>query len=291
MSFPNIPDITPKIDISLEDATNLLLASIALEEISLSKLIDAESCKIKHVLHGCEHKESSIEDALQINDSVDDTIKNIIKLQMLLQFKLEKVQELIPTTTTTSTTTTSTTTTTTSTRTTTSTSTTTTSTRTTTSATTFTCSTTKKNHHQCGLTGKGKGFIDNCEDIHHSKIAELKVFITKDVKNRTLSYTVQNDSVELYLFASNFNIKIECCCHETMEVFVFGKGSVDFGSKCESKDKTPVKFVLRVLEDCFGNKEFVMIITSVEDKRIIHNSGTVKVSNKDSRSMLEICCS
>jgi hypothetical protein len=75
-----------------------------------------------------------------------------------------------------------------------------------------------------------------------------------------------------------------------MEAFVFGKGSVDFGSECESKDKIPVKFVLRVLEDCLGNQEFNMIITSERDKVLIHNSGTVKVFNKNPRSTLEICC-
>jgi len=42
MSFPNIPDINPDIDITLEDSINLLLMSVALEEISLSELISAE---------------------------------------------------------------------------------------------------------------------------------------------------------------------------------------------------------------------------------------------------------
>ena len=41
MSFPTIPDITPDIDIDFCDAVNLLLSSIALEEISLSRLMDA----------------------------------------------------------------------------------------------------------------------------------------------------------------------------------------------------------------------------------------------------------
>jgi argininosuccinate lyase len=37
MSFPNVPDINPCIDIKQEDAVNLLLTSIAMEEMSLSE--------------------------------------------------------------------------------------------------------------------------------------------------------------------------------------------------------------------------------------------------------------
>lgn len=123
MSFPNIPDINPEINISFEDAINLLLISIAMEEISLSKMLDAETNKILSLLENkpdfTEEKNSrgyneySTQDMLAINKSVNDTIKNMIKLQMLLQFKLENVKEILPKTnetfssTTTSTSTTS----------------------------------------------------------------------------------------------------------------------------------------------------------------------------------------
>ena len=40
MSMPKIPNITPRINITLEDSVNLLLTSIAMEEISLSKFMD-----------------------------------------------------------------------------------------------------------------------------------------------------------------------------------------------------------------------------------------------------------
>ena len=50
MSFPNIPDVDPAIDIDSCHAINLLLASIAMEEISLSKLMDAERDKIQYAL-------------------------------------------------------------------------------------------------------------------------------------------------------------------------------------------------------------------------------------------------
>ncbi len=93
----------------LEDALNLLLNSIALEEVSLSKMLDAETKKMQYILEEYKHEKISIYDTQDINKSVNQTIMNMIKLQMLLQFKLDNIMEVLPTTTTFSTTTTSTT--------------------------------------------------------------------------------------------------------------------------------------------------------------------------------------
>ncbi|MEF3312919.1 MULTISPECIES: hypothetical protein [Paenibacillus] len=89
--MPNIPDIQPGIHIKRHDAINLLISSIALEEISLSHLINVESEKIHRVLKVDEH---TIDDLIEINDSVERMMRNIIKNQMLLQFKLEDVIKL-----------------------------------------------------------------------------------------------------------------------------------------------------------------------------------------------------
>lgn len=281
MSLPNIPDIQPKIDITLEDAINLLLASIALEEISLSNLIDAETSKINHVLFDCEHNKSVLQNAIAINNSVDDTIKNIIKLQMLLQFKLEKVQELIPITTTTTTTTTSTTTTTTSTRTTT--------TKTTTS-TTSTRSTTTHKHCRCSLSGKCKGVVDNCTDEFNGSIAVLKAFISINIIDRSISYTVQNDTAKLHLFASNSNINIDCCCDDSATAIVYGKGYLAKESECEPEVKIPVKFHLKVWDKKLDQLEFQITIISDINKELIHNSGVVKICKNISDCTLAVCC-
>lgn len=139
MSFPTVPDINPNINIKQEDAIVLLLISIALEEISLSDLINAEAKKINFVVGECGCNESSIQDLKDINRSVNRTLQDIIKLQMLLQFKLENVIDIVSLTTSTSTSTTTTTSTST---TTTSTSTTASSTSTTTSSSTTTTSST-----------------------------------------------------------------------------------------------------------------------------------------------------
>lgn len=113
MSFPNIPNATSVITINRSDVINLLLASIAFEELGFSHVINAEAEKIQYILGTLDGQTPpefpSIDDLLKINRSVNRTLRDIIKNQMLLQFKLEDT--LTTSTTTTSTTTTTTTTT------------------------------------------------------------------------------------------------------------------------------------------------------------------------------------
>ncbi|UHA72719.1 hypothetical protein [Paenibacillus sp. 481] len=91
MSMPNIPDIKPEIVLNRPEVINLLLTSIALEEIGMSHIINAEGEKIQAILkNSC----VSLDDALKINNSVEKMLRNIIKHQMLLQFKLEDVISL-----------------------------------------------------------------------------------------------------------------------------------------------------------------------------------------------------
>lgn len=91
MSLPNIPNITPIITLTRQESITLLLASIALEEIGLSHILNAEGEKIQRLL---QNETVSLEDMLQINRSVERTLRSIIKNQMLLQIKLEDVLDL-----------------------------------------------------------------------------------------------------------------------------------------------------------------------------------------------------
>ncbi|MBH0228844.1 hypothetical protein [Halobacillus yeomjeoni] len=97
MSFPNIPNVTPSINIDRDDVVNLLLASIAFEELGLAHIINAEAEKIQAVLGTLPESElppvSSIGELLEINNSVNKTLKTALKTQMLLQFKMEDILE------------------------------------------------------------------------------------------------------------------------------------------------------------------------------------------------------
>ncbi len=91
MSLPNIPNITPLISLTRTEVINLLLSSIAMEEIGLSHIMNAEGEKIQRIL---QFENVTLDDMLRINHSVERILRNIIKNQMLLQFKLEDVISL-----------------------------------------------------------------------------------------------------------------------------------------------------------------------------------------------------
>lgn len=96
MSFPNIPNITPTISINRTDVINLLLASIALEELGLAHIINAEAEKLQFVIGtlGGAHVTPSVADLIAIDQSVQTTLKEVIKKEMLLEFKLEEVTHI-----------------------------------------------------------------------------------------------------------------------------------------------------------------------------------------------------
>lgn len=283
MSFPNIPDITPSINLTLEDSINLLLNSVALEEVSLSKLMDAETSKIMCVLKDCEHKDSVLQDAIKINESVDKTIKNMIKMQMLLQFKLENIKEFLPVTTTTTTTTTSTSTTTTTTF-----SKSTTTTHTTTS-TTSTCSTTTKRPCKCCLSGKGKGCISNRCDEFYLQTAVLKAFVGSDIKNRSIRYSIEKNDINYMFYASSYNIDLERSCQDSNTIIVCGNGYIKKQSKCNHITDL-AKFILTVCEEETGCVKFKMEIKAKTNLELSHNSGIIKVENYNINLPLGMYC-
>src|SRR5690554_1379818 len=92
MSMPTIPNITPDIDLDREDSINLLLASIALEEMGLAHILNAEGEKVQYIL-GAE--DACLNDLLAVNNSIEQVIKAVTKLQLILQDKLETVTQLI----------------------------------------------------------------------------------------------------------------------------------------------------------------------------------------------------
>ncbi|MBJ8025957.1 collagen-like protein [Bacillus cereus] len=102
MSQSNIPNITPNITLTRDDALNLLLSSIAFEELGLAHIINAEGEKIQFALGtlpGGTGPDASLQDILRVNSSVQDTLEMAMKKELLLDSKLSKVSSLISNTT------------------------------------------------------------------------------------------------------------------------------------------------------------------------------------------------
>ncbi|CUA80925.1 MULTISPECIES: hypothetical protein [Anoxybacillus] len=98
MGFPNVPHIKPEIHVDRDDAFDLLLMSIALEELSLAHILNAEGEKIQFALEALQRrkmKEHVIDDLLKVNRSVNSVLRNVIKEEMLLQFKQENVLDVM----------------------------------------------------------------------------------------------------------------------------------------------------------------------------------------------------
>jgi hypothetical protein len=90
--MPNIPDIKPRIEVSFEESIVLLLSSIALEELSLAHIMNAEAEKIQEVVksQSC----NKLADLICIDKSVERILRDVIKKEMLLEFKFENILEL-----------------------------------------------------------------------------------------------------------------------------------------------------------------------------------------------------
>ncbi len=93
MSQANIPNITPTITITRDDAINLLLTSIAIEELSLGHIINAEAEKLQYAIGTLPGLTvpASLSDLLLVNASVRQTLQDVAKKEMLLQSKLDNI--------------------------------------------------------------------------------------------------------------------------------------------------------------------------------------------------------
>lgn len=90
VSMPNVPDIKPEIRLTRREALDLILTSIALEEIGISHILNAEGEKIQYALT----REPELSELLDVNRGTERLLRNLIKKEMLLQFKLENVMDL-----------------------------------------------------------------------------------------------------------------------------------------------------------------------------------------------------
>lgn len=92
MSYPNFPHINPEITLTRDDAINLLLSAVAMEELSLTQILAAEGEKMKYALGTLSGADSSgvgVDELMTIDQSVKGTLDTAIRLEMLLQSRLE----------------------------------------------------------------------------------------------------------------------------------------------------------------------------------------------------------
>ena len=97
MSMPNIPNLNPQISVSRDDAVNIILTSIGMEELSLAHILNAEAEKIQFALGTLETaggQASSMTDILETNKLASKMVRNVIKNQMLLSMKMEDTVDL-----------------------------------------------------------------------------------------------------------------------------------------------------------------------------------------------------
>ncbi|MFT7819974.1 BclA C-terminal domain-containing protein [Bacillus siamensis] len=97
MSQPNVPNITPVVIHSRDDTIDLLLSSIAMEELGMAHILDAEGGKIQYALGtipGLTGPPSSLTDILNLNESVRDTLDNLMKQELLLGSKLDSISNI-----------------------------------------------------------------------------------------------------------------------------------------------------------------------------------------------------
>ncbi len=76
------------------EAISDMLESIAMEEAGLALIIHAQGENIQKTNSTC-WCESDMDTLARVNQSISDTLSRVAKLQILLEFKLERIERLI----------------------------------------------------------------------------------------------------------------------------------------------------------------------------------------------------
>lgn len=96
MSMPSFPPHGA--DLTREEALTMIIASIAMEELALSHILNAEGEKLQYILGTLPGTKPCAcpQDVLAVNKSVASLLDVVAQNQMLLKSKLEKVLEACP---------------------------------------------------------------------------------------------------------------------------------------------------------------------------------------------------
>ncbi len=94
MSFPMTFELSPEAEFSFNEIVALLKASAAAQEESLSRLTDVERKKVTYILKRCEEDVNNNSMTKAAEQSVDEVLRTIGKLQVILQFRTERTEPL-----------------------------------------------------------------------------------------------------------------------------------------------------------------------------------------------------
>jgi len=98
MSMPTFP--SEALNITRDDAVNMILASIAMEELSLSHILNAEGEKIQYMLGTLENGSTppeppTVEQIVQVNNSVQKLLETTMYKTMFLKAKMSDALEAV----------------------------------------------------------------------------------------------------------------------------------------------------------------------------------------------------
>ena len=97
MSLPSFPVTDPPIQ--RDDAVNQILSSIAMEELGLSHILNAEGEKLQYILGtlpGLSGPPATVSDVLAANESVRGLLETTVQNQLFLKAKMQGALEASP---------------------------------------------------------------------------------------------------------------------------------------------------------------------------------------------------
>ena len=97
MSSPNLPNITPTIALSRDDVLNLMFSSIAMEELGLAHILNAEGEKMQFALGtltGLSGPPATLADILSVSSSNQAMLDTVFRQEMMLDSRLRTASTL-----------------------------------------------------------------------------------------------------------------------------------------------------------------------------------------------------
>lgn len=255
-----LPPTDPKADrsvkITLDEAVNLLLKSIAMEESSLSKLLEIEQGKVLTALSQCRCGTAALRGGLEVNRSVEEMVQTITQLQTLLQLKLKQAEVLCP------------------------------------CNTPSTCPWLPETCHGpgCSVVGEGKGIVGNTDDSYcHLPVSVYTFFPCGDRKNGTFRYRIGDSCRGLHLYACDRNVTLHCPSDGSHQIVVDGAGRVKVYGDQEPEQAGTASFTLTVDQGETGTLTFRMELIGRGALCLNHDSGWVKVDNQRPHLRIKRC--